>query len=52
MTTGTPEPLHPVVRGARLALARDAWDDALARGDWAEAERLEAEVADLLRRDQ
>jgi hypothetical protein len=46
----TDEPLHPVVRGARLALARDAWDEALAAGDVEEADRLAAEVARLERR--
>jgi hypothetical protein len=44
MTAGNPLHLQ-----ARLNLARDAWDAALDREAWAEADRLEAEVADLER---
>jgi hypothetical protein len=32
---------------ARLALARDAWDAALLRGDYAAADDIAAEVAEL-----
>lgn len=34
---------------ARLALARDAWDAALLRGDYAAADDIAAEVATLER---